>query len=67
MAIFIMFVIRNLRFPDYLENSIGAGAGAGAGSDCDPHDALRAIPAAAAKIIAIFIMLLFGNLNEQIT
>jgi len=50
-----LFVIRDFRFPDYLENSIGAGAGAGSG--CDPQEALRAMPAAAARMIAIFIII----------
>lgn len=33
------------------------GAGGTTGSGDDPQDALRAIPAAAARIMAIFIML----------
>ena len=59
------------RFVPYLTGTDTSGAGGTSASGCDPQEALRAIPAAAARMIAIFILivlcLLLGIVSFQIT
>lgn len=48
----------NVAWEPYLTGTSTTGAGGTTGSGLEPQDALRAIPAAAARMIAIFIVLI---------